>query len=129
MTAQVTASGAPFRARANKEPWYGFRFPDIVLPRFPLPSYGPFEDPNWSPDVAEERALELGLCLSPVHWQVLTYAREECLTTHRFPDACLITETTRIPRAELERLFPGRTCDVIARLAGLPPKTRRPTSR
>ena len=74
------------------------------------------------PDVAEERALQAGLSLSPDHWQVLTVAREECLRTHRFPDACRIAETAGIPRAELERLFPGRTCDVIAHLAGLPPK-------
>lgn len=87
------------------------------------------EDRDWSPEVAEERALGLGILLSPAHWQVLTYAREECLRTHRFPDACLIAETTRIPRAELERLFPGRTCDVIARLAGLPPKTCQPRSQ
>jgi sulfur relay (sulfurtransferase) DsrC/TusE family protein len=75
--------------------------------------------------MAEQRALELGILLSPSHWQVLTCAREECLRTHRFPDVCLIVDTTRIPRAELENLFPGHTCDVIARLAGLPPKTCR----
>ena len=73
--------------------------------------------------MAEERALEVGLDLSPVHWQILTYAREECLRTHRFPDACRIAATARVQRAELERLFPGRTCDVIARLAGVPSKT------
>ena len=70
----------------------------------------------------------MGLDLSPVHWQVLTCAREECLRTHRFPDACRIAAVARIPRAELERLFPGAACDVIARLAGIPSKACRGSS-
>ena len=75
--------------------------------------------------MAESRALELGIPLSAFHWQVLTYAREEWLRSHRYPGACRIMETTRIPRAELARLFPGHTCEVIARLAGLPPRSCR----
>ena len=75
--------------------------------------------------MAEERALELGLTLSPVHWQILAFAREECLRTHRFPDACRIAATAQVPRTELERLFQGCACDVIARLAGIPSKACR----
>jgi S-methylmethionine-dependent homocysteine/selenocysteine methylase len=35
--------------------------------------------------VAEERAIELGL--TPDQWRIQTFAREEGLRTHRFPDA------------------------------------------
>ncbi len=94
-------------------------------PRFSLPPHSPQEDCEWTPDVAEERALELGLTLSPVHWQILAFAREECLRTHRFPDACRIAATAQVPRTELERLFQGCACDVIARLAGIPSKACR----
>lgn len=98
-------------------------------PRFSLPPHGPQEDCEWTLEVAEERALRLGLELSPVHWQILAFAREECLRTHHFPDPFRIAEKARVPRAELERLFPGKTCDVIARLAGIPPKVCRRRSR
>lgn len=92
-----------------------------------LPSAGsspsPSGAPDWTPEIAEADARALGIHLTPLHWRVLGCAREECLRTHHFPAPCAIAEASGISRAELEELFPGRTCELIARISGLSPGT------
>jgi len=87
------------------------------------PPAGPFPLPaaarEWTPEIAEENARSLGIHLTARHWQVLGCAREECLRTHHFPRPCAIAEASGLSRAELEKLFPGPTCAVIARISGL----------
>lgn len=83
------------------------------------PSLPPSVAAEWTPDVAEANARTLGIHLTPRHWQVVGCAREECLRTHHFPRPCAIAEASGLSRAELEELFPGPTCTVIARIAGL----------
>ena len=92
-----------------------------------LPSAGsscsPSGAPEWTPETAEAVARALGIHLTPLHWRVLGCAREECLRTRHFPAARAIAEASGLSRAELERLFPGRTCELIARISGLSPGT------
>lgn len=76
--------------------------------------------------MGETRATALGIRLTPRHWQVVACAREECLRTHSFPGPCAIAEASGISRPELEALFPGKTCSLIAAIAGLATGEERP---
>ncbi len=78
---------------------------------------------DWTPEAAAAAAGRRGIHLTPVHWQVLGCAREECLRTRHVPDARTLALRTGISRDEIERLFPGGACAVIAEIAGMePPK-------
>lgn len=60
-----------------------------------------------------------GILLTPAHWQILGCAREECLRMRHVPDTCALAKRTGISRGEIERLFPGDACAVIAEIAGM----------
>ena len=68
---------------------------------------------------AERHARERGLRLTAAHWLVLCRAREECLSGASVPDLVTLAQRTCLAPGEIERLFPGDTCRLIARLAGL----------
>lgn len=93
----------------------------------PSPSAQPRPGPDWTPDTAAEAARRHGIHLTPAHWQILGCAREECLRTQHLPDACALSETTGVARDEIEALFPGGACEVIAEIAGMtsPPGASR----
>ncbi len=85
---------------------------------------------DWTPEAAVAAASRRGILLTPVHWQVLGCAREECLRTRHLPDAFALATRTGISRDEIERLFPGDACAVIAEIAGmaLPEGTHGPAT-
>ncbi len=89
-------------------------------PRPPLQSHPSLPD-EWTPEAAESAARSRDLHLTAAHWQILGYAREEWLSTRHVPDACVLSQQTGVPREEIERLFPGDCCAVIAAIAGLVP--------
>ena len=75
--------------------------------------------PDWTPDSAAAAARRHGIHLTPAHWQILGCAREECLRTQHLPDTCALAERTGLARDEIEALFPGGACEVIAEIAGM----------
>jgi sulfur relay (sulfurtransferase) DsrC/TusE family protein len=89
------------------------RLPSATSHRPPTPA------PEWTPAIGEAQASVLGIWLTPRHWQVIACAREECLRTHQFPGPCAIAEASGMSRSDVERLFPGEACKVIAAIAGL----------
>ena len=68
---------------------------------------------------AARDARERGLRLTAAHWLVLCRAREECLSGLRVPDVAALARAAGLAPAEIELLFPGDPCALVARLAGL----------
>lgn len=89
-----------------------------------LPGERLCEGSDWTPEAAAVAAGRRGIHLTPVHWQVLGCAREECLRTRHLPDAYALAKWTGISPDEIERLFPGGACAVIAEIVGMAPTKR-----
>ena len=85
--------------------------------------------PDWTPDSAAGAARRHGIHLTPAHWQILGCAREECLRTQHLPDTCTLAERTGVARDEIEALFPGDACEVIAEIAGMACPRGTPVAR
>ncbi len=96
--------------------------PDADLPDLALDAEGYLVDAlAWTPEVAERLARASGLPrLTADHWKVLFCYREASARDRRSPSLATLAELTGIPIAELRRLFPFRTAELVARLAGLP---------
>jgi len=75
---------------------------------------------QWTPAVGEAIAGQLGLALTPQHWQVLNFAREDFATTGKSPGLRRITTSTGVPMKDLYKLFPKGPGKLIARIAGTP---------
>jgi dissimilatory sulfite reductase related protein len=88
----------------------------------PVDSDGFLTDSSqWTPDVAEAIAAEVGIAsLTSEHWTVLALCREE--TAQRGFPPCLarISQLTGLPESRIGQLFPGRPGPLAARIAGLP---------
>lgn len=75
---------------------------------------------QWSPEVAEAIASEIGLSLSPEHWKVVTFCREDAAREGQPPGLRRITKLAGVEVKEMYRLFPKSPAKLAARVAGLP---------
>jgi len=75
---------------------------------------------QWNPSVGEAIAGELGLALTPRHWEVVNFAREDYAAQGASPGIRRIAQQTAVPIKELYQLFPKGPGKLIARIAGLP---------
>jgi tRNA 2-thiouridine synthesizing protein E len=75
---------------------------------------------QWTPDVAEALAAEAGISLTPRHWQVVTFCREDAAREGVPPGLRRIAKLSGIEMKELYQLFPKGPGKVAARIAGLP---------
>lgn len=76
---------------------------------------------QWTPDVALELAREVGIpALTPRHWQVLTYCREDAAREGAPPGLRRIAKRSGVETKELYQLFPKGPGKLAARIAGLP---------
>lgn len=75
---------------------------------------------QWTPDVAEAFAAELGLALTAEHWKVLTFCREDFARQAQSPNVRRIAQLSGVPMKDLYRLFPKGPGKLAAKLAGLP---------
>lgn len=78
---------------------------------------------DWTPELGEAIASELGINLTERHWVVINFARSEFETEGEPPTIRRITKRTDVDTKELYGLFPGGAAKVAARIAGL----RKPT--
>lgn len=80
---------------------------------------------DWTPDVCEALAAEEGVTLTPEHWRVIQFCREDAANHEgRAPGLRRITVVGGIPLRDLYRLFPHGPAALAARIAGLPkPRT------
>jgi len=75
---------------------------------------------QWTPDVAEAIAAELGITLTPRHWQVITFCREDAARVGTPPGLRRIAKLSGVEMRELYQLFPQGPGKLAARIAGLP---------
>ena len=75
---------------------------------------------QWTPEIAEEIAREVGLALTPRHWQVIAFCREDAAREGTPPGLRRIAKLSGVEMKELYQLFPKGPGKLAARIAGLP---------
>jgi tRNA 2-thiouridine synthesizing protein E len=75
---------------------------------------------QWSRDVAEAMAADLGLSLNERHWLVIDYMRNTYLETGQAPTIRSLGKQSGVPVKELYQLFPKGPAKLAAKLAGIP---------
>ena len=76
-------------------------------------------DPRaWDSDLAQALAEEIGIDLTPAHWQVIDFTRQEFEAHGEVPTLRRIT-AAGIPTKQLYELFPKKPAKKVAYIAGL----------
>lgn len=75
---------------------------------------------QWTPDIGEAIADEIGLKLTPEHWKVITFCREDAAREGQPPGLRRISKVSGVGTKELYALFPKGPGKLAARVAGLP---------
>lgn len=75
---------------------------------------------QWMPDIGEAIAGQLGIVLTPEHWAVITYCREDAAKQGQSPGLRRIAQHSGVSMKDLYRLFPKGPGKLAARIAGLP---------
>lgn len=75
---------------------------------------------QWSAEVCQAIAQEIGLSLTPSHWEVINFAREDFANNGKSPGLRRITSNTNLGMKDLYKLFPKGPGKLVARVAGTP---------
>ncbi len=75
---------------------------------------------QWTPEVGEAIAAEVGIKLSPEHWKVLTFCREDFARQGASPGLRRIAQNTGVEIKALYQLFPKGPGKLAAKIAGVP---------
>lgn len=76
---------------------------------------------DWTPDVAEAIAAEVGLgTLTELHWKVITFCREDAAREGQPPGLRRISKLSGVGMKELYALFPKGPGKLAAMVSGLP---------
>jgi TusE/DsrC/DsvC family sulfur relay protein len=75
---------------------------------------------QWTPEIADAIAAEIGLTLTPEHWKVITFCREDAAREGQPPGLRRISKLSGVSTKELYALFPKGPGKLAARVAGLP---------
>jgi tRNA 2-thiouridine synthesizing protein E len=75
---------------------------------------------QWTPDVGEAIAEEVGIRLTPDHWKVIAFCREDAAREGQPPGLRRIAKLSGVGTKELYALFPKGPGKLAARVAGLP---------
>ena len=76
---------------------------------------------EWDENVARELAKLVGIAeLTPRHWDVIRYMRQESQEKGEGPSTRRLKNSGGIPTKELYELFPGGPAKKAARIAGIP---------
>jgi TusE/DsrC/DsvC family sulfur relay protein len=75
---------------------------------------------QWNPEIGEAIAEEIGLRLTPEHWKVITFCREDAAREGQPPGLRRIAKLSGVGTRELYALFPKGPGKLAARVAGLP---------
>ena len=83
---------------------------------------GFFVDPTqWTKDIAVELARADGIDeLTPQHWQVLEFMRQEYFAKGTGPTVRVLGKTSGVSVKDLYLLFPKGPAKMAARIAGIP---------
>lgn len=75
---------------------------------------------DWSPDIAEAVAAAHGIQLTPDHWKVITFCREDAAREGQPPGLRRISKLSGVETKQLYALFPKGPGKLAALVAGLP---------
>lgn len=75
---------------------------------------------QWTPEIGEAIAEEVGVRLTPDHWKVITFCREDAAREGQPPGLRRISKLSGVGTKELYALFPKGPGKLAARVAGLP---------
>ncbi len=76
---------------------------------------------QWTSAMAPELATREGIAeLTPDHWQVINFMRNEYLTKGAGPSVRALGKASGVPIKRLYELFPKGPAKVAARIAGIP---------
>ena len=75
---------------------------------------------DWSEELANELANELGIALSEEHWKVLNAARALEIESGSSPGLRKISMRAETPIKAIYKLFPDGPAKLIAKIAGIP---------
>jgi len=75
---------------------------------------------EWTPEIGEAIAEEIGLQLTPDHWRVITFCREDNAREGQPPGLRRISKLSGVGTKALYALFPKGPGKLAARVAGLP---------
>ena len=78
------------------------------------------ESTNWTREMGEAIAAELGVKLEPASWKVIDFARADFRETGQTPGLRRITARTGVDTKALYALFPKAPARTIAKIAGIP---------
>ena len=74
---------------------------------------------QWTPEVAEAMAQDLGITLTDAHWKVITFCREDAAREGKSPGLRRISKLSGVPMKQLYELFPKGPGKLAAKVAGL----------
>lgn len=78
-------------------------------------------DPSqWSDDLAEVLASQIGLTLTEDHWTAIRFARKDFEATGESPTIRRLNTSAGIPPKRLFELFPQKPAKKVAYVSGLP---------
>ncbi|MGZ3419744.1 MAG: TusE/DsrC/DsvC family sulfur relay protein [Polyangiales bacterium] len=75
---------------------------------------------EWSEEIAQAIANEVGVTLGDTHWKVVRFAREDFRERHESPGPRRITAETGVSTKDLYALFPKGPGKLVAKIAGVP---------
>jgi tRNA 2-thiouridine synthesizing protein E len=93
----------------------------MTEPAVQLDPEGYLSNPDdWSPELAEQLAKQLGVGLTEEHWTVLRAAREIESESGSSPGLRKISKRSDTPIKSIYKLFPDGPAKLIAKIAGIP---------
>ncbi|BCY09427.1 TusE/DsrC/DsvC family sulfur relay protein [Actinoplanes sp. L3-i22] len=75
---------------------------------------------EWSPELAERLAAQIGVTLTDAHWKALTFLRQDYARQGETATLRRVSTQGGIPVKELFTLFPKKPAKKMAYIAGLP---------
>ena len=75
---------------------------------------------EWTREIAVEMAREEGIAeLTPAHWKVIDFCRQDAASSGKAPTLRRITSETKVTTKEMFALFPKGPAKKVARISGL----------
>lgn len=75
---------------------------------------------QWTEELGAEIANDLGIMLTPRHWQVINFMRNRYLSAGSAPSIRTLGKESGVPIKELYELFPKGPAKMAAKIGGIP---------
>ena len=75
---------------------------------------------QWTEEIGQEIARELGITLTDRHWQVIRFMRDRYIQTGTAPTIRTLGKESGVATKELYQLFPKGPAKLAAKVGGIP---------